>query len=143
MASPLMRAIGSVGSVRGKGRAHGRGRHTALTVPVARMWIRLSSAIACYREWAHATGVRRERIPSCPNIASITSAATVIFPPPKTLSAVLHRTGRQHYGSAWPNYLGEELQKAVAEVRKITSGDAATAAEDALGRMFNRSATWP
>ena len=41
---------------------------------------------------------------------------------------------------AWPNYLGEELQKAVAEVRKITSGDAATAAEDALGRMFNRSA---
>jgi hypothetical protein len=55
-------------------------------------------------------------------------------------SLLLHRTGRHHYGSAWKNYLGEKLQKAIVEVRKIVSGDAATAAEDSLGRMFNRSA---
>jgi len=57
-------------------------------------------------------------------------------------SLALNKAGRQHYLSAWPDEIAAELQKAVAEMRNSISGDAAAAAEEALGRMFNRSSTW-
>jgi len=57
-------------------------------------------------------------------------------------SLALHIVGRQQFASTWPTHIPEMLQKAVAEIRTSVSGDSAAAAEEALSRMFNRSATW-
>lgn len=54
----------------------------------------------------------------------------------------LHSAGTRLHGSAWPSHVGDELQKAITEMRQSLSGEGADAAEIALHKMFTRSQDW-